>query len=87
MGRPKPPNCMISRFVGPLGPLFMDFNIPEYVNNYKKKVATIKTYIIVVNSRMQILKILEIVCTELLEVFEFEISELLNSNILKIRNF
>ena len=31
---PKPQNSMISGFVSP--PLFIDFNIPNYFNKYKK---------------------------------------------------
>ena len=34
---PKPPSSMISGFLSPGGPLFMDFNnIPNYSNEYKK---------------------------------------------------
>ena len=32
----KPPNSMISGFVDPGEPVFMDFNIPKYLKTYKK---------------------------------------------------
>ena len=41
---PKPHNSMISEFVTPWGPLFIDFNIPKCFNEYKTIMETFSTF-------------------------------------------
>ena len=43
---PKPPNAMISGFLNPGGPLFVDFNIQNYFKQYKKHMETLLKHII-----------------------------------------
>ena len=49
---PKPPNSMISNFLSPGEPLFIDLDIPNYLNEHKKIMETFSEINISINLKM-----------------------------------